>query len=231
MEKRVYSQNGEDGVIEFLFQHVGSPTKYYVEIGTENGTECNTRNLRENHGWKGIMFDCSYENSEINLCREMITADNIKDILCKYAVPIYPDLFSLDIDYNDWYVLRALLDHLHPRVMVLEYNAILGSESDSTVIYDPTAMWDGTNYFGASLMALTILAKKHGYTLVYCENRGVNAFFVRDDLLSLLPAELAKTVGQVATLWKPPIYGRPGFGHPEDPRKRPFASAQKLLLE
>jgi len=56
-EKRVYSQNGEDGVILALLDFIKfKGPGFYVEFGTESCSECNTRNLRENHNWKGIII-------------------------------------------------------------------------------------------------------------------------------------------------------------------------------
>jgi len=56
-ELKVFSQNKEDGVIIALLQFLKIKTAgYYVEFGTESCSECNTRNLRENHNWKGIII-------------------------------------------------------------------------------------------------------------------------------------------------------------------------------
>jgi hypothetical protein len=76
-EKQVFSQNGEDGIIEYVFQHIAPRSKTYVEFGTENGKQINTRNLRENFGWTGLLMDGSHENAEINLHKEFIFWDNI----------------------------------------------------------------------------------------------------------------------------------------------------------
>jgi hypothetical protein len=40
---------------------------FYVEIGTQDGTECNTRLLREHHAWDGILIDAEFKNPDINL--------------------------------------------------------------------------------------------------------------------------------------------------------------------
>jgi hypothetical protein len=76
-EKQVFSQNGEDGIIEYVFQHIAPRSKTYVEFGTENGKQINTRNLRENFGWTGLLMDGSNENAKINLHKEFIFWDNI----------------------------------------------------------------------------------------------------------------------------------------------------------
>ena len=53
-ERKIFSQNKEDGVIMALLSFLKTTSPgFYVEFGTETGAECNTRNLRENHNWKG----------------------------------------------------------------------------------------------------------------------------------------------------------------------------------
>jgi hypothetical protein len=91
------------------------------------------------------------------------------------------DLLSIDIDYNDYWVWKAV-DVANPRVVVIEYNAALRPPMSLVVPYDPTRSWDGSNYFGASLEALVRLGRTKGYRIVGCNFSGANAFFVRDDL-------------------------------------------------
>jgi glycine cleavage system H lipoate-binding protein len=81
------------------------------------------------------------------------------------------------------------------------------------VKYEPTRTWDGTNYFGASLLALTNLSQKKGYSLVHVESNGVNAFFVRDDCLGNLEALSA------AEAYQTPKYGGNNGGHAESSEK------------
>src|SRR5262249_30996920 len=75
-EKKEFSQNGEDGVIEAIFSFIGTIDNYFVEFGVEDGAECNTRYLREKYGWHGLMMDGFHENRAINLRKEFITAEN-----------------------------------------------------------------------------------------------------------------------------------------------------------
>lgn len=233
MEKRIYSQNGEDGVLEHLFKQIGTTNKFYFEIGTADGTECNTRYLHEAHGFGGVLLDCDNEVPELNLHREFVTVENCRQLLEKYAIPERFDLFSIDIDFNDWHVLRCLMPHIHPRVIIVEYNASLGAGVDSVVPYNALHRFDGTTYFGASLGAFVNLLNLYGYTLVYCENMGVNAFFVQSVLVDKLTSELTLTLGDVEKLYKPPAYRPPHNnykpGHAPDVLGRPFVSAGELL--
>lgn len=97
-EKKVFSQNGEDGVIEHIFALIGFTNRYYVEIGVEDGRECNTRYLREVYDCHGIQLDRDYSNPELHLYQELITAENINQVFIKYQVPHEFDLLSIDVD-------------------------------------------------------------------------------------------------------------------------------------
>lgn len=229
-EKKVFSQNGEDGVIEKIFNEIGTTNSYYVEFGVENGLECNTRYLREKKNWKGLLMDGGYANPAINLKKEFITRENITSLFVKYKVPSEFDLLSIDIDYNDFYVWNAIKDY-KPRVVVIEYNSTHLPNEDKIVVYNAKGRWDGTNYFGASILSLTRLAKKKGYTLVYANNNGVNLFFVRNDLLKKLKTPF-KDAGNINLIYRPPTYGNgPNGGHAADPKKRPFVSSASIIGE
>ncbi len=93
------------------------------------------------------------------------------------------DLLSIDIDYNDYWIWRALTV-VKPRVVIIEYNASFPPPISLVVPYEPKATWQvGTNYSGASLEAMTRLAHTKGYSLIGCNFTGINAFYVRNDLI------------------------------------------------
>lgn len=179
-EAKVFSQNGEDGVIKAIFQKIGMVNKYALEIGVEDGRECNTRYLIQSENWDVLQID-GLDNNIPSIKQEFVTAENINSLLKKYNVPNEFDLLSIDIDYNTYWLWKAITGY-SPRVVAIEYNAAFPPPACQAVQYDPKGVWDSTNYFGASLMAFVKLASTKKYTLIYCENRGVNAFFVRDDL-------------------------------------------------
>jgi hypothetical protein len=112
-----------------------------------------------------------------------VTAESIEGHLSDLKVPEEPDLLSIDIDGNDYWVWQAI-QRYKPRVVIAEYNGHYGPSLAWVQKYNPTHRWRGTNYFGASLKALTILGAKKGYELVGCNFGGTNAFFVRRDLLA-----------------------------------------------
>jgi hypothetical protein len=227
-EEKIFSQHGEDGIIRKLFQIIGVVNKNYVEFGTENGMESNTRYLRENHGWSGLLMDCENENLSINLHKEFITAENINDLFKKYNVQKNFDLLSIDIDYNDFYIWKSIKNKYKPRVVVIEYNATHQITEDKIVKYNPFNFWDGTNYFGASIKSLYNLGRKKGYSLIYAENIGVNLFFLRDDVLEKGNYKY-KDMNNIELIYKSPKYGNgPNGGHVEDLKKREYVSFKNI---
>jgi GNAT superfamily N-acetyltransferase len=217
-EWRASSQNGEDGIVRAIFARIGHGSRYYVEFGVEDGRQCNTRHLREAHGWTGLLMDGAHEDPAVNLHREFITAENIEALFTKYDVPREPDLLSIDIDGNDYYVWRALAPHRRPRVVVVEYNAMCGPIARVSIVYEPAFRWAGTDYMGASLQALVGVARDWGYTLVACDSIGVNAFFVRDDLID---GHFERRSAEA--LYRPPGFSPDGertLGHPADTARR-----------
>lgn len=200
-EFKVSSQNGEDGLIAFLFSEIGVRNRRFVEFGVGDGRECNCANLTIRFGWSGLMLEgnavsarraqeyyARFERSGpegIQVRRAHVTAENINETIADAGVQGEIDLLSIDIDGNDYWLWEAI-DVVRPRVVVIEYNASFGLRS-ITVPYDPTFVrfrkhpsgW----YHGASISALASLGERKGYELVGTESHGVNAFFVRRDVL------------------------------------------------
>ena len=193
-EHQVYSQNGEDGILAEIFRRIGVSTRYFVEIGVGDGLENNTVHLLS-RGWAGIWMEGSSKSAavirrelnrligskKLTLIESFITRENVSSLLEHAGVPADIDLLSIDIDRNTFYIWEALADY-KPRVVVVEYNAIMPPELDWKVQYRADQWYDGSLYFGASLKAFEILGGRLGYSLVGCDLCGVNAFFVRNDL-------------------------------------------------
>jgi hypothetical protein len=125
------------------------------------------------------MLDGGYQNPNINLFQHIVNAENICDILKRYQCPKNVNFLSLDIDYNTFYVLGSLLNEFSFDVIDVEYNS--SYKKDWVVQYDPNGKWDGSNYFGASLKTIFKLCKDKGYSLVYSDANGADAFFVKCD--------------------------------------------------
>ena len=187
-ERKVFSQNGEDGVIEYLFERLGTTDRYYVEFGTQSGVEVNTRLLREQRGWSGLLMDGGNQNKSINLHKAFVMPSTILELFSQFEVPKQFDLLSVDIDSYDLWVWRVLMiAGYRPRVVITEYNRnfMLGCYY---TFPDPTgakvhAWRNKDRLFGASLSAMELLARQYGYVLVYADTLAINAFFVRGDLL------------------------------------------------
>ena len=192
---KVYSQNEEDGIIEEIFKRIGTRNQTFVEFGVQNGRENNTLYLFQK-GWQGVWLEgdeeyfkqinktfASYiKKSSLKVQDSFVTRENIDSILRSFSLPRELDLLCIDIDGNDYYVWDAIMC-LSPRVVVIEYNAKFPPPTRWVMNYDQHHIWDGSDYFGASLSALTELADKKGYFLICCNIAGVNAFFVRKDLV------------------------------------------------
>jgi len=197
-EYKVYSQNGEDGIIDNIFSKIGYFNKYYVEFGGGARTD-NTRLLRERFGFSGLLMNNSIEDLSINCRKEFITRENINSLFVKYNVPFEFDFLSIDIDTNDWYIWNAIDNKYRPRVVCIEYNAKFKPSEDMLVKYDPKAVWELDNYFSGSMKAYYILGRKKNYSIVCADNRGVNLFFVRDDLKPELIFENVNNIDKLYT--------------------------------
>jgi hypothetical protein len=200
-EFKVYSQWGEDGIIDYLIRNVEIKNNLFVEFGVGNYLESNTRYLLVNRNWSGLVIDgdindVSFIKSDPIYWRHnlkadcvFITKDNINTVLKVNGVVGDIGLLSIDIDGNDYWVWREI-DVISPRIIIIEYNFRFGANDAVTIPYDPNFVRQNAHYsmiyFGASLKALVNLGKKKGYSFVGCNGNGLNAFFVRTDILGKL---------------------------------------------
>lgn len=190
-ELRMFSQNGEDGLLMYLFTKLGSRSKKVIEIGIQDGTECSARNLITNFGWSGYLIEgdpgyaaaarTTYAGSA--LVREaFVTRENVNELLAVGEGEV--DLLSIDIDGVDYWIWKAITT-VRPRVVIIEYNAYLPPQEFRVVEYQPTfrryEIHPSGFYFGASLEALRSLGESKDYVLVGCESAGANAVFVDRD--------------------------------------------------
>ena len=200
----VYSQNGEDGILLYIYSQVGTTNRAFVEFGIQDGRECNSANLAINFGWHGLLMELTEHDvlsareyykamlgerqADVKIRQQLVTAENINGILKEEQVVPEPDLFCIDIDSNDYWVWKAI-DAVRPRVMIVEYNPVYGPTRSLTIPYQQGAFnrfdWHFSGfYFGASLTALTYLGEEKGYVLVGCDSTGTNAIFVRRDVIA-----------------------------------------------
>ena len=200
---KVYSQSDEDGIIQEIFNRVGTRNRIFVEFGVESGIECNSVKLLV-EGWRGLWLDGGtkhvaqirthfrtfIDDRRLTANEAFVVAENINSLLEQGGVTGEIDFLSIDIDNNDYWVWKEITA-IKPRVVAIEYNATLRPPMSLVVPYDPERRWDGTNYFGASLEALVRLGRDKGYQIVGCNFSGANAFFVREDIAEDLFVEPA----------------------------------------
>ncbi|WIA15842.1 hypothetical protein OEZ85_012597 [Tetradesmus obliquus] len=204
-ERKVFSQYGEDGILEAVLGCIGTTDRYYVEFGVEAGTQCTTRNLREAHNFTGLMMDGSNSRPEINQQQEMMFSHNIAALFKKYNVPRPGfDHMTVDLDQNTfWVALEVLRGGYRPRSLAVEINRNLAWKDSYATVDMPEEMWAsrGDCYYGASTKAFVVMLRSFGYHHVYSDAVGVNAFFVHasavgeQPLISIADAQRAFTKG------------------------------------
>ncbi|MDB9937288.1 hypothetical protein OAD13_04470 [Candidatus Pelagibacter sp.] len=197
-ELKIFSQFGEDGIIDFLVKKINLQNKTFIEFGVEDYEESNTKFLLEAKNWRGLVFDSSqkfidiikkkdfYWRNNLIAVKAFITAENIDNLIKQNFLHEEVGLMSIDIDGNDYWVWKAI-ETYKPAIVIIEYNARFGYKKSVSIPYkkdfDRIAEHHSSIYFGASLMALYKLGKEKGYSLVGTNTNGNNSFFIRDDFL------------------------------------------------
>jgi hypothetical protein len=215
-EFKIFSQWGDDGLIQYLIKNVKIENETFIEFGVEDYSESNTRFLMMNNNWRGFVMDGSEENMmrlknqswywkySLKNKAVFITKENINKLLSETGFKNI-GLLHIDIDGNDAHILAELdFKDLNPAILIMEYNSVFGKERPISVPYDEnflrTEKHYSNLYFGASLAALTYIANNKGYALIGCNLAGNNAYYVRRDLLNEKVKE--KTVNEAYILSK-----------------------------
>lgn len=200
-EFKVFSQFGEDGIIQYLLGQIEIDQRdhCFIEFGVESFVEANCRFLMLKDNWCGLVIDGSKKNI-INIRQDpvfwrhdlvavdsFVTRDNINEIFVKHGFEGQIGILSIDIDGNDYWVLDAI-EVVDPIIIIAEYNSVFGPKRAVTVPYDANFQRSRAHYsnlyWGASIAALTKLANAKGYELVAGNSAGNNIFFVRRDMLN-----------------------------------------------
>jgi hypothetical protein len=196
-EYRCFSQNGEDGVLAELLRRTGTTNQWFVEFGIQSGAEGNCVFLADVLGWSGLFME-SHEDAFNELRRKYaanrvvhtqhahVGRENIERLFAQANVPAAPDVLSIDVDGNDYWIWEVLRSY-SPRIVVIEYNAQWPLQARWVQPYDSARTWQETDNYGASLGALRSLGEQKGYRLVHTELTGNNAFFVRADVEAVMP--------------------------------------------
>lgn len=193
---RISSQNQEDGLTLALLAEAGETNRRFVEIGS-GLSGGNSGFLARECGWSGLMVDGDAAHMAqvarrfpmVTAVAAWVTRENIDELIAANGYDGEVDLFSLDLDGNDFWIWEAMTA-CNPRIVVLEYNSMFGPDRSVTVPYDPRfdRHEHHAMYYGASLTAHARLSARKGYRLVAVEPTGVNAFFLRNDLAPRVPA-------------------------------------------
>ncbi len=220
-EFKVFSQSGEDGIIQYLISKVPIENEVFVEFGVGDYREANTRFLLMSNKWRGLVIDSSekyvesithssmFETWRLKATRSFITRENINETIRAAGIEGDVGIPSIDIDGNDYWVWRVI-DVIQPRIVICEVNHHISPEHAITIPYKPDFNYGQSHpsrvYFGASLAALCHLAEEKGYSLVGCTSEGVNAFFVRKDVVGDLKTLNAKSgFEQIKNEISPPV--------------------------
>ena len=217
VEFTVFSQFGDDGIIQWLRRNLEITNKTFIEFGVEDYRESNTRFLMMNDNWAGFVMDSSASNisrivnSEYFWKHELIAKtafidiDNINELLSSSGFGKEIGLLHIDLDGNDYWIWKAI-NVISPIVVVIEYNSIFGIDRAITIPYerafDRAKKHYSNLYFGASLRALYQLSSAKGYAFVGCNSAGNNAYFVRKDKLSTLVRETSLGNGYIPSRFR-----------------------------
>ena len=207
-EFRVYSQWGEDGIIEWLVSQVEVPNRRFIEFGVEDFREANCRFLLRHRGWKGFVMDGSESNMaslrkdpihwmyDLTAQAAFVTAENICGLIADAGFAGRVGLLSIDLDGNDYWVWKAI-DNVDAAIVVCEYNAVFGDRHALSIPYNPGfergAAHSSGLYWGSSIEALRQLSAERGYVFVGTNSAGMNAFFVKQELAAPVLDKLAET--------------------------------------
>ncbi len=239
-EFRVFSQWGEDGIIQYLIGQVAIENDTFVEIGVANYREANTRFLLMKDNWRGLIVNAGADHieflnssgmrwkHEVDAVSRFVTRENVNEIIYSGGFTGDVGLLSIDIDGNDYWVWESV-DVIAPRILIIEYNSLFGARFPISVPYDPSfsvekAHWSQL-YFGASMPALCHLAERKGYRLVGSNRDGCNAFFVRDDVIgSLRPVTADEAYVESRFRSSRDEAGNPSYVTSHEQRRRLIAS-------
>jgi len=189
-----FSQNGEDGILEVLRGRIKNPNRYFIEIGSSDGTENNSAWMVVVEKYDGLMIEGDIRPAELSrrtvagyslgaeVINMFVTQNNVKELL-SLSRHADPDVFSLDIDGNDYYIARAILDGgFRPKIFVVEYNSVYGPERSLTIEYRDDFVMSTAHpsqlYYGVSIAGWKKFFAVRGYRFVTVDRNGVNGFFV-----------------------------------------------------
>ncbi|GAB6907650.1 hypothetical protein JCM12296A_34870 [Desulfosarcina cetonica] len=214
VEFKVFSQFGDDGIIQWLINKLQIPNETFIEFGVEDYQESNTRFLLMNNNWSGLVIDSSNSNiqrikkseyfwkHELTAINDFITAENINELIASVKFNADIGILHIDLDGNDYWIWRAI-NTINPIVVILEYNSLFGIDRKITIPYEKKFVREKAHfsnlYFGSSLSALYDLSRQKGYSFIGCNSAGNNAYFIRDEMLNEYVKPISLEKGFVAS--------------------------------
>ncbi len=189
-----FSQNGEDGILDVLRKNLKNSNRYFIEIGAADGIENNSGWLLVAEKYNGMLIEGNAHLVErarrtvvgysigAEIHNMFVTTESVRD-LKTMAMHQDPDVFSLDIDGNDYYIAQAILKAgFRPKIFVVEYNSVYGPERSITIEYQTTFVFTQAHpthlYYGVSIAGWRKFFERYGYRFVTVDRNGVNGFFV-----------------------------------------------------
>jgi len=213
IEFKVFSQWGEDGIIEWLVSKIPIDNKFFIEFGVENYNESNTRFLMMNRNWGGLIIDGSNENIEYIKKRDyfwkfdlhpicaFITRENIQELISSKLRELNVEknigILSVDLDGVDYWILKEITC-IDPTIIICEYNSVFGNTIPVTIPYADDFVRQNYHYsylyWGANLKAFEKLFNERDYIYLGSNSQNSNAFFVKKDIANKYLGELIKNI-------------------------------------
>tara|TARA_B100000579_G_scaffold38824_1_gene27129 strand:- start:266 stop:1189 length:924 start_codon:yes stop_codon:yes gene_type:complete len=214
IEFKIFSQFGDDGIIQFLIDKLEIDYEYqnFIEFGVEDYSEANTKFLLLNNNWSGLILDSSNENIEnikkkiffwkfeLEAIKSFITKENINSIITNSNINRKKiGILSIDIDGNDYWVWKEI-NVIDPLIVIVEYNSTFGFEKKISIPYkqdfERSKAHHSNLYWGASIEALKFLAKQKGYKFLTTNSAGNNAYFIKENIFDKIKLDLKKNTYQ-----------------------------------
>jgi hypothetical protein len=205
LDYKIFSQNGEDGIIDYLLYSLDITSPKFIEIGIGDYEESNTRYLFETTNSQGLIIDCIKNlktkvmkntklwRGDLKIIENFIDSENIIKILKENSFYEKIDLFSIDIDGTDYWVLKQIPNNFS-KVIIVEYNSNFGHEFEVTVPnikkFNRTKYHYSNLCFGTSLKAVINLLEKKNYTFIGTNISKMNAFFISNSELNKINLDI-----------------------------------------